>query len=40
MGLENGRQVYVRRVTKAEGVIDYYGWKPNFRSVVPPAWFQ
>lgn len=40
MGLENGRQVYVRRVTKAEGVIDYYGWKPNFRSVVPPAWFK
>lgn len=40
MGLENGRQVYVRRVTKAEGVIDYHGWKPNFRSVLPPAWFN
>lgn len=39
MGLENGRQVYVRRVTKSEGVIPYHGWKPNFRSVVPPAWF-
>lgn len=40
MGLENGRQVFVRRVTKKEGVIDYYGWKPNFRSVIPPAWFS
>lgn len=40
MGLENGRQVYVRRVTKREGKIDYYGWKYNARSVVPPAWFQ
>ena len=40
MGLENGRQVYVRRVTKAEGTINYHGWKPDFRSVVPPAWFQ
>lgn len=40
MGLENGRQVYVRRVTKREGTIDYYGWKPNFRSVKPPAWFK
>lgn len=40
MGLQNGRQVYVRRVTKAEGKIDYYGWNPRFRSVVPPAWFK
>ncbi|MBK6423889.1 MAG: hypothetical protein IPF77_17090 [Gemmatimonadetes bacterium] len=40
MGLENGRQVYVRRVTKAEGVREYYGWHINARSVVPPAWFQ
>ncbi len=40
MGLENGRQVYVRRVTKSEGKIDYYGWKYNARWVVPPAWFK
>lgn len=40
MGLENGRQVYVRRVTKSEGKIDYFGWKFDARSVVPPAWFK
>lgn len=39
MGLENGMQVYVRRVTKVEGVKEYYGWRLNARSVVPPAWF-
>jgi hypothetical protein len=40
MGLENGRQVYVRRVTKAEGVTNYFGWDARFRSVVPPEWFK
>jgi hypothetical protein len=40
MGLENGEQVYVRRVTKNEGIKEYYGWHLNARSVVPPAWFQ
>jgi len=39
MGLEDGSQVTVRSVTKAQGVKDYYEWNPNFRSVIPPSWF-
>lgn len=40
MGLEDGSQVYVRRVTKQEGVKEYHGWKLNARSVIPPVWFS
>lgn len=40
MGLEDGSQVYVRRVTKNEGIKEYHGWHLNARSVVPPSWFK
>ena len=40
MGLDDGSQVLVRSVTKAQGVKEYHGWHLNARSVVPPAWFQ
>lgn len=40
MGLEDGSEVFVRRVTKSEGTINYYGWNFNARSVVPPSWFK
>ena len=37
MGLEDGSQVTVRKVTKAGGVQEFHGWHLNARSVVPPA---
>ncbi len=39
MGLEDGSQVTVRKVTKAAGVQEFHGWHLNARSVVPPSWF-
>lgn len=39
MGLEDGSQVTVRKVTKAGGVQEFHGWHLNARSVIPPAWF-
>jgi len=38
MGLEDGSQVTVRKVTKA-GMAEFYGWHLPARSVIPPAWF-
>ena len=40
MGLEDGSQVTVRKVTKAAGVQEFHGWHLNARSVIPPAWFE
>ncbi len=39
MGLEDGSQVTVRKVTKASGVQEVHGWHLNARSVIPPEWF-
>ena len=39
MGLEDGSQITVRKVTKAGGVQEFHGWHLNARSVIPPAWF-
>ena len=39
MGLSDGSQVLVRQVTKAQGVKEFYNWRLNARSVVPPSWF-
>ena len=38
MGLEDGSQVTVRKVTKAGGVQEFHGWHLNARSVIPPSW--
>ena len=39
MGLSDGSQVTVRKVTKAGGVQEFHGWRLGARSVVPPSWF-
>ncbi len=39
MGLSDGSEVTVRKVTKSAGVQEFHGWHLNARSVIPPAWF-